>query len=499
MNRSRRLLVLSLISCIIIFLSSITGVILSVIQYGLVSSIRTYGIIMNLFLIIGSICLIVYDINSLYNGKDKTSRGIYLYMLICSVGAITASIFLLILYPNSRSIIYKFSTCNIFLHVISPLFAFILVLITIIKYPFEIKDTLYCMSPALFYGAIYFIMILAGGKNLDYYGLYTESNLWFMFTYLLFFVAVSFLISIFIILIHNNVTSFGSNSKLMLRNGVGIPRVGFGTWTINNEEAEKKVEDAISVGYTHIDTAAAYGNEEGVGRGIKASGMPRKKMFIATKIPAEVKDYESAQKAIEESLKKLDTGYVDLMMIHAPQPWEEYGSDKNYDEQNIKVWKAMEEAYMAGKIKAIGVSNFNKLDIENIINHCKIPPMVNQICCYAGNTPLHLIKFCQKHKIVVEAYAPLGDGNILKDKRLEDMALKYKISIPRLCVRYTIDLGCVSLPKSSTIEHMKENFDTDIKIKKPDVELIANFADRDFAEHRTWPIYYKRSYYEIDK
>jgi len=498
MNRTRRLSLLSLFLSFVIVVSSMLGIIFCIIQYGFVEAVRTYGFILNLLLLIGSVYLFIHDCKSLYDGKDKTTKGIYFYMLVCAVSLFNASIFYFILINNRPGIMYKFSISSVFFNIVTPVLAMILVITTIIKYPFDIKDSFYSTTPSLLYGVSYFFMLLSTGKTYDFYNLFEEGKLWLTGIYLIAFVLSAFLISLITIAIHNNITSFGSNSKLIIRNGQMIPRVGFSTYEISNEDAERLVSEAISVGYTHIDTATSYGNEEGVGKAIKSCGVERKRLFITTKIPAEVKDYESAKKCIEESLKKLDLTYIDLLLIHCPQPWDEYASGKNYDKENLEVWKAMEEAYTEGKIKSIGVSNFNIHDLENIMKNGRIPPMVNQICCYIGNTPLHLIKYCQKKKIVVEAYSPLGQGEILNDKRAKDMAIKYHASIPKLSVRYSIDLGCVSLPKSSSKEHMIENFDTDIRLKKGDVELMASFADQDFAEHKRWPIYNTRDYYEID-
>ena len=164
---------------------------------------------------------------------------------------------------------------------------------------------------------------------------------------------------------------------LTLNNGNKIPALGLGTWFIDDDKAEQAVISAVKIGYRHIDTAQAYGNERGVGAGIRACGVSRESLFVTSKVAAEAKTYDAAARSIDESLKKMGLTYIDLMLIHSPQPWAEWRSNKRYFEENVQVWKALEDAYQAGKIKAIGVSNFLIDDLENLISHCEIKPMVN--------------------------------------------------------------------------------------------------------------------------
>ena len=199
----------------------------------------------------------------------------------------------------------------------------------------------------------------------------------------------------------------------VLSNGVKMPEVGYGTWLIANKDACRCCLMAIEAGYTHIDSAQAYGNEVGVGEAVRKCGLPREKIFVTTKVQAELKDYKKAKESIEESLKKLDIGYIDLILIHCPQPWIRFRGKRRYFKENIEVWKALEEAYEAGKVKAIGVSNFLVDDLENIIKNCKIKPMVNQCLCHIGNTPMDVLKFCQENDIVFQSYSPLGHGRTL--------------------------------------------------------------------------------------
>lgn len=159
-----------------------------------------------------------------------------------------------------------------------------------------------------------------------------------------------------------------------LRNGIKIPVLGLGTWFIDDDKADKAVISAVKIGYRHIDTAQAYGNERGIGAGVKACGIPREELFITSKVAAEAKTYDAAAKSIDETLQKMELDYIDLMLIHSPQPWTEWRDEKRYFEENIQVWKALEDAYKAGKIKAIGVSNFLMDDLENLLAHAKSSP-----------------------------------------------------------------------------------------------------------------------------
>lgn len=260
---------------------------------------------------------------------------------------------------------------------------------------------------------------------------------------------------------------------MKLSNNVVIPDIGLGTWLIPNDKVGEVVLNALKVGYTHIDTAQAYENEEGIGKALKSAGIPRDSVFITTKVKAEYKDYESAKRSIEESLRKLQVDYVDLLLIHCPVPWNEY-VNRTYDyfKENVEVWKAFEEAYESGKAKSIGISNFEVKDIKNIFEHCKIRPMVNQILTHVGATPFELIDFCKKNDIVVEAYSPIAHGAANRITEVNEMAEKYNKSFAQICLRYCLDLDTVILPKASSLEHLKDNFDLDFKISKEDFEIL---------------------------
>ena len=216
-----------------------------------------------------------------------------------------------------------------------------------------------------------------------------------------------------------------------LSNGAKIPKMGLGTWFIPDETISQAVKDAVKIGYRHFDTAQAYGNERGVGEGIRTCGVPREELFVVSKVAAEHKTYEAAKAGIDETLKKMGLDYMDMMIIHSPQPWVEVNHSENrYKEGNRQAWKALEEAYNEGKLKAIGVSNFQIEDLESLMETAKVKPMVNQVLCHISNTPIDLIRYCQSKGIVKEAYSPVAHGEMLKNEEIKRMAEKYGNPFP---------------------------------------------------------------------
>lgn len=274
-----------------------------------------------------------------------------------------------------------------------------------------------------------------------------------------------------------------------LRNGIKIPVLGLGTWFIDDDKADKAIISAVKIGYRHIDTAQAYGNERGIGAGVKACGIPREELFITSKVAAEAKTYDAAAKSIDETLQKMELDYIDLMLIHSPQPWTEWRDEKRYFEENIQVWKALEDAYKAGKIKAIGVSNFLMDDLENLLAHCEIKPMVNQLLIHIGNTPAELIAYCQEQGIVVEAYSPIAHGEALKNETIVEMAQKYGVSVPQLCIKYVLNLGTVALPKTANVEHMQNNANLNFEISNEDMDVLKALNFKDYGEYSLFPVF----------
>lgn len=280
------------------------------------------------------------------------------------------------------------------------------------------------------------------------------------------------------------------NEYYTLANNVLIPKIGLDTWMVEDKDANQVVASAIEAGYRHIDTAQAYENEAGVGRGIKESGIPRDQLFITTKLVAEAKSYDEAKKAIDESLSKLQLDYIDMMIIHSPQPWANFGDDDRYFEGNLEAWKALEEAYSAGKLRAIGLSNFQQQDIQNILDNCAIKPVVNQVLAHASNTPFELIEFVQKQEMLVEAYSPVGHGELFKNDKIKALAEKYGVSVPQLAIRYDLQLGLLPLPKSTNPEHMKNNANVDSVISDEDMETLKNLPKiKDYGDASDMPVF----------
>jgi len=280
------------------------------------------------------------------------------------------------------------------------------------------------------------------------------------------------------------------NETYTLSNGVKIPKLGLGTWFIDDDKAEDAVKEAVKLGYRLIDTAQAYGNECGVGEGVRNCGLPRNEIFVTSKVAAEAKSYESAAASIDETLSKMSLDYIDMMIIHSPQPWAEFRIEKRYFKENKEVWRALEDAYTAGKIKAIGVSNFLQDDLENILADCKIKPMVNQILLHISNTNTELIDFCNKNGILVEAYSPIAHGEALKNDAITAMAKKYGVSTAQLCIRYVIQLGTVALPKTGNPVHMKDNANVDFEISDEDMKALKEMEHIDnYGEFNVFPVF----------
>lgn len=256
-----------------------------------------------------------------------------------------------------------------------------------------------------------------------------------------------------------------------LRNGVKIPAIGFGTWQVApGDETYNAVLAALRAGYRHIDTAFTYENEESVGRAIRDSGISRDEIFITTKLPADKKTYSEAKEYFEMSLSSLGVDFIDLYLIHAPWPWSNVG--QRCDEGNVEAWKAMIDLYNEGKIRAIGVSNFHRSDIENLIEKTGFKPMVNQIRYFIGNTQPHISDYCMEEGILVEAYSPLATGALVADDHLQSLSEKYGKSVPKICLRYCIEKGTLPIPKSTNPSRIKDNLDVDFVMEKEDIAYL---------------------------
>ncbi len=260
-----------------------------------------------------------------------------------------------------------------------------------------------------------------------------------------------------------------------LNNGVNIPKLGFGTWQISNEQAYQTTLDALDVGYRHIDTAKAYGNESAVGQAIKDSAINRKEIFVTTKLRSPAKGYQETLDAFNLQLEELGLDYIDLYIIHAPWPWNDRGN--SVTQANQQAYLAMEELVKQNKVKAIGVSNFNIFDLQAILEVCTMTPAVNQIRYTIGYTQDKIVEFCKKHNILVEAYSPLATGRAFNNTKLKKIADKLNVSVAQLCIRYTLEKETLPLMKTTSKQRMIENSQVDFSLSKDVIQELDKFED----------------------
>lgn len=256
-----------------------------------------------------------------------------------------------------------------------------------------------------------------------------------------------------------------------LSNNVSIPELGFGTWqTPNGDVAVSAVKKALEVGYRHIDTAQGYKNEDSVGQAITESGIPREEIFLTTKLWNENHSYDLVLSSFEESLKKLQTDYIDLFLIHWPNPVK---FRDNWQSANAETWRAMEELYQAGKIKAIGVSNFLPHHFEELKKTATIFPMVNQIFLAPGELQKEVVSYCQEHNVLLEAYSPLGTGKIFDVPEMQELSDKYGKTIAQIAIRWSLQHDFLPLPKSVTPSRIEENLAVfDFELSDEDMQRI---------------------------
>lgn len=280
------------------------------------------------------------------------------------------------------------------------------------------------------------------------------------------------------------------NETFTMNNGLTIPKLALGVWEIPDDQVATAVQAAVKIGYRHIDTAQAYGNERGVGEGVRNAGIPREQLFVNSKVAAEIKNYDQAKQSIDETLSKMGLDYLDMMIIHNPQPWNEVnqGNDRHF-EGNLETWRAMEDAVKAGKLKTIGVSSFEKADLENLIQNSATKPAVNQIQIHIGDTPLDLIKYSQDNGIVVEAFSPIAHGAAMNDPIIKKMAAKYGVSVPQLCIRFDWQLNVVVLPKTANPDHMAANAEIDFDISDEDMATLAKIDQMNYGAASVYPVF----------
>jgi len=266
--------------------------------------------------------------------------------------------------------------------------------------------------------------------------------------------------------------------KVILNNGVAMPILGFGVYQVPDaEECERCVSDALRIGYRLIDTAAAYMNEEAVGNALRKSGVAREDLFVTTKLWVQDAGYENTKRAFEKSLNKLQLDYLDLYLIHQPYG-DVYGS-----------WRAMEELYHAGKIRAIGVSNFYPDRVMDLIVHNDVIPAVNQVETHPFCQQVETQKFLQENHIQMESWGPFAEGrnDLFSNELLQSIGRKYDRTIAQVVLRWLTQRGVVAIPKSVHVERMKANFDVlDFELAAEDMAAIATIDRKQssFFDHR---------------
>jgi len=260
------------------------------------------------------------------------------------------------------------------------------------------------------------------------------------------------------------------SDSFTLANGVKIPVIGYGTWQTPNDVTANLVKAAIDAGYRHIDTAWGYANEQGVGEGIRASGIARDEIFVTTKHWVTERGYEKTIAAVEESLRNLGMDYMDLYLVHWPCVAL---SRADWAEQNAETWRGFEKMMKDGKIRAIGVSNYEPAHLEALRKTAEVMPMVNQLEFHPGYLQMDNVRWCQENGILVEAWSPLGSGAVLKDETLAAIAAKYNKSVAQICVRFALEHGVLPLPKSTNPGRMAANAEVfDFSLSAEDTAVI---------------------------
>ncbi|WP_236973987.1 aldo/keto reductase [Membranihabitans maritimus] len=274
---------------------------------------------------------------------------------------------------------------------------------------------------------------------------------------------------------------------LLLNDNNTTPQIGFGTYKATEDEGIQSVKNALKAGYRLLDTAAKYENEVAVGKGIKASGVPRSEIVVTTKLWREDLGYESAKKELEESLRRLDLDYIDLYLIHWP------ANARNYDDwqkTNADTWRAMEEMQTEGKIKSIGVSNFWKEHLEALFRTANVIPAANQIEFHPGYWQPDLTEFCKKHGILIESWSPLARGKVFGNDTLQKIAHNHSKSVAQVCLRWILQHDVIVIPKSTTPERINENIDIfDFTLSDKEMDQIDNLPEMGFSGElpNIWP------------
>jgi len=264
--------------------------------------------------------------------------------------------------------------------------------------------------------------------------------------------------------------------NFVMHNGVGIPCVGYGTFKTPPAVTKQVTLEALKAGYRHVDTAYYYFNEQGVGEAIRECGIPREEIFVTSKVWNADRGYENTKAAFARTMENLGLDYLDLYLIHWPANRKQFGDAAK--QINAETWRALEELYAEGKIRAIGLSNFLPHHIDELMETAKIKPMVNQIEVHPGWLQAETVEYCQKMGIIVEAWSPLGRSHAINNAALMEIAAKYNKSVAQLCIRWVLQHGVLPLPKTVTSERIVENTKVfDFEISAEDMQAIDALKD----------------------
>lgn len=270
-----------------------------------------------------------------------------------------------------------------------------------------------------------------------------------------------------------------------LNNGMKLPCIGFGTYKAAEGDNVEILKTAIEAGYRYFDTASFYQTEEFLGQAMKESGIPRKEFFLVSKMWKDEMGYEETKKALDNSLKRLGTDYLDIYLIHWPRPSAEC---KNWKEVDLETWRAMEELQREGKIRGLGTSNFLPQHLENILENCEIKPVVNQLELHPGYMQYAAVQYCREHDIRLQAWSPIGRRRVLEEKVILELAEKYQVSPAQICLRFLVQSGIVPIPKSSSMERMKENMDVfGFDIDREDMFRLATMPQAGWSKEHPDP------------
>ena len=271
------------------------------------------------------------------------------------------------------------------------------------------------------------------------------------------------------------------NETIVLPNGYRMPKLGFGTHDVDQSVIYDVINDALKVGYRHIETAPIYLNEKNIAKALKDSNIPREDLFITSKIPPHIKTYDGVKRVVKRIMKNLAIDYLDCLLINAPTPWGK--EDEDFSKENIEVWKALESLYAEEIVGSIGLSNFKVDDINNLMPHVRIKPHIHQLGIFIGHTLDDIMRYSKDLGMIIQGHSPLARSRLLKEEIVQVFAKQENLTPSQLALRYTIEKGVYPIVKTTSIEKMKENIQVDTPLKPRSIEALDAFSKdvRDYS------------------